>query len=145
MTSDGAVSEPDDEESDVLDNISLNIEKGKTYALVGPSGGGKTTICHLIPHFYDVEKGEIFLDGKEVSAAAETRVIFDAMSDGEIAAYLDTSEPYDKAGAYAIQGKAGAYIKGIEGDYFNVVGLPVNLMKNTLKESFSIELCELTK
>ena len=87
----------------------------------------------------------LFLDGKEVSAAAETRVIFDAMSDGEIAAYLDTSEPYDKAGAYAIQGKAGAYIKGIEGDYFNVVGLPVNLMKNTLKESFSIELCELTK
>ena len=55
-----------DEESDVLDNISLNIEKGKTYALVGPSGGGKTTICHLIPHFYDVEKGEIFLDGKEI-------------------------------------------------------------------------------
>ena len=55
-----------DEESDVLDNISINIEKGKTYALVGPSGGGKTTICHLIPHFYDVEKGEIFLDGKEI-------------------------------------------------------------------------------
>lgn len=87
----------------------------------------------------------LFLDGKEVSAAAETRVIFDAMSDGEIAAYLDTSEPYDKAGAYAIQGKAGAYIRGIEGDYFNVVGLPVNLMKNTLKESFSIELCELAE
>lgn len=55
-----------DEESDVLDNVSLNIEKGKTYALVGPSGGGKTTICHLIPHFYDVEQGEIFLDGHEI-------------------------------------------------------------------------------
>lgn len=55
-----------DEESDVLDNVSLNIEKGKTYALVGPSGGGKTTICHLIPHFYDIEKGEIFLDGHEI-------------------------------------------------------------------------------
>ena len=55
-----------DDECDVLDNISLNIEKGRTYALVGPSGGGKTTICHLIPHFYDVEKGEIFLDGKEI-------------------------------------------------------------------------------
>lgn len=55
-----------DDESDVLDNISLNIEKGKTYALVGPSGGGKTTICHLIPHFYNVEQGEIFLDGKEI-------------------------------------------------------------------------------
>ena len=55
-----------DEEKDVLDNISINIEKGKTYALVGPSGGGKTTICHLIPHFYDIEQGEIFLDGREI-------------------------------------------------------------------------------
>ncbi len=55
-----------DTEKEVLDHISLNIEKGKTYALVGPSGGGKTTICHLIPHFYDVSSGEIFIDGKEI-------------------------------------------------------------------------------
>ncbi len=55
-----------DGEKDVLDNISLNIEKGKTYALVGPSGGGKTTICHLIPHFYDVTEGEILIDGREL-------------------------------------------------------------------------------
>ncbi len=51
---------------DVLKNIDLKIESGKTFALVGPSGGGKTTICHLIPHFYDVENGEIFIDGKEI-------------------------------------------------------------------------------
>ena len=55
-----------DEEKDVLRGVSLNIEKGKTFALVGPSGGGKTTICHLIPHFYDVTEGEIFIDGKEL-------------------------------------------------------------------------------
>ena len=55
-----------DEDKDVLRHVNLNIEKGKTYALVGPSGGGKTTICHLIPHFYDVESGEILLDGKEI-------------------------------------------------------------------------------
>ena len=55
-----------DEDKDVLRNVDLDIEKGKTYALVGPSGGGKTTICHLIPHFYDVESGEILLDGKEI-------------------------------------------------------------------------------
>ena len=85
------------------------------------------------------------LGGREVTAAAETKVIFDEMTDGEIEAYLNTSEPYDKAGAYAIQGKAGVYIKGIEGDYFNVVGLPVNLLKNTLKEKFGIVLCELAK
>ena len=50
----------------VLRHVNLDIGKGKTFALVGPSGGGKTTICHLIPHFYDVMSGEIFLDGKEI-------------------------------------------------------------------------------
>ncbi len=55
-----------DDDKDVLNNVSLTIEKGKTFALVGPSGGGKTTICHLIPHFYDVTDGEIFIDGKEI-------------------------------------------------------------------------------
>ncbi len=55
-----------DEDKNVLRHVNLNIEKGKTFALVGPSGGGKTTICHLIPHFYDVESGEILLDGREI-------------------------------------------------------------------------------
>ena len=50
----------------VLDNLSLHVKKGQTYALVGPSGGGKTTICHLIPHFYDCVDGEILIDGKEL-------------------------------------------------------------------------------
>ena len=51
--------------TDVLDHLSLHIKKGQTYALVGPSGGGKTTICHLIPHFYDIPEGDgdILIDG----------------------------------------------------------------------------------
>ncbi len=53
-------------ERDVLRHVNLDIPSGKTFALVGPSGGGKTTICHLIPHFYDVHSGEILLDGKEI-------------------------------------------------------------------------------
>ena len=55
-----------DGEHDVLDHVSLDIETGKKFALVGPSGGGKTTICHLIPHFYDVTDGEILIDGKDL-------------------------------------------------------------------------------
>ncbi|MBR3592568.1 MAG: ABC transporter ATP-binding protein [Clostridia bacterium] len=51
----------------VLKNVSLKIEKGQTFALVGPSGGGKTTICHLIPHFYDVREGEILIDGVNIN------------------------------------------------------------------------------
>lgn len=54
------------DDKNVLNHINLDIEKGKTYALVGPSGGGKTTICHLIPHFYDVKSGQILIDGKEI-------------------------------------------------------------------------------
>ena len=50
----------------VLKNVSLTIESGKTVALVGPSGGGKTTICSLIPRFYDVTSGSIKLDGVDV-------------------------------------------------------------------------------
>ncbi len=53
--------------ADVLKNISLSIEKGKTYALVGPSGGGKTTICHLIPHFYNIRSGNILIDGIDIN------------------------------------------------------------------------------
>lgn len=55
-----------DEDKRVLRHVDLDIEKGKKFALVGPSGGGKTTICHLIPHFYDVVSGQILLDGKEI-------------------------------------------------------------------------------
>ena len=54
------------EEEKVLQNVSLSIDSGKTIALVGPSGGGKTTICSLIPRFYDVTDGSIKLDGTDI-------------------------------------------------------------------------------
>ena len=57
-----------------------------------------------------------------------TRVRFCEMSDEEINWYVSTGEPSDKAGAYAIQGKGGIFIEKIEGDYFNIVGLPIRLV-----------------
>ena len=77
---------------------------------------------------------------REARASASTKVFFDSLTDDEIEAYLNTSEPYDKAGAYAIQGRASAFIKGIEGDYFNVVGLPVNTLYNLLRDEFGIRM-----
>ncbi len=49
-----------------MNNIKLDIDAGKTLALVGPSGGGKTTLCHLIPRFYEVDEGRITIDGKDI-------------------------------------------------------------------------------
>lgn len=56
-----------DEDSDVLKDVSLKIKAGETFALVGPSGGGKTTICHLIPRFYHLSEGQILVDGKDIN------------------------------------------------------------------------------
>ena len=55
-----------DGKREILSGIDLTVDAGKTFALVGPSGGGKTTICHLIPHFYEIEQGKILLDGMDI-------------------------------------------------------------------------------
>ena len=60
-----------------------------------------------------------------ISHVEHTRVKFRALSDDEIRAYISSGECDDKAGAYAVQGKGSLLVEGIEGDYFNVVGLPV--------------------
>lgn len=65
--------------------------------------------------------------------SVETRVKFFDLTDREINDYLDTGEPFDKAGAYGIQGKGSLLVEKIDGDYFNVVGLPVSTLNKYLK------------
>lgn len=74
-----------------------------------------------------ISKGE-----KCVTFSEKTEVEFNHMTEGEIEEYISSSEPYDKAGSYAVQGKACVYIKGLNGDYFNVVGLPVSRLYKEL-------------
>jgi len=90
-----------------------------------------------------VISGIALLTDKKASVQAETtRVIFDKIPEREIEQYLATSEPYDKAGAYAIQGFASLWIKGIEGDYFNVIGFPVKCFADLLRDDYGISLAE---
>ena len=72
--------------------------------------------------------------GKRSSCAVETKVWLRKMTDQELRAYVKTGEPLDKAGAYAIQGIGSLIVKKIEGDYFNVIGLPVASLAVTLKK-----------
>ena len=75
---------------------------------------------------HEVYTGICLLDRDgPVCGAEKTRVFFRELSDGEIRRYIETGEPMDKAGGYGIQGKAALFVRAIEGDYFNVVGLPL--------------------
>lgn len=69
---------------------------------------------------------------KTITFSVETKVKFFELTDTEINAYIDTSEPFDKAGGYGIQGKGSLFVERIEGDYFNVVGLPVSALNKAL-------------
>lgn len=89
---------------------------------------------------HQVYTGVAFLNFDEngekavISHAVETKVYVNPMSAEEIERYVESKEPMDKAGAYGIQGKFSAFIEKIEGDYFNVVGLPVSYVYQVLKE-----------
>lgn len=77
----------------------------------------------------------------EVAAEnCETKVKFKELSKEEIAAYVKSGEPMDKAGAYGIQEKGALLIEEIKGDYFNVVGLPLCRLGKLLKKEFGIDL-----
>lgn len=88
------------------------------------------TLCMLQGKTHQVYTGFTFLWKKEgkwkaYSFAEKTDVTFYPVTEREIRAYVRTGEPMDKAGSYGIQGKFGVYVKGINGSYTNVVGLPV--------------------
>jgi septum formation protein len=99
----------------------LRLLSGKTHEVT-------TGVCLASPQ----SKAE----NLELRTASETTLVtMTALTEEDIAAYIATGEPMDKAGAYAIQGIASRWISRIEGDYFNVVGLPVALVYRMLQEA----------
>lgn len=83
---------------------------------------------------HQVVTGACLISSEATEVAAETTVVtMEAITETEIAAYVATGEPMDKAGAYAIQGHAARWIPRIEGCYFNVVGLPIALVARMIE------------
>lgn len=80
----------------------------------------------------EINNGKEIVPYKKISFADVSKVIFYPMTHEQIDAYVATKEPMDKAGAYAIQGKFAVYIKEIIGDYYNIVGLPISKLYQTL-------------
>ena len=86
---------------------------------------------------HHVYTGFCVYDGEKlVAETVATEVVFAEMSDDEIARYVASGEPMDKAGAYGIQGGAARFVSEIRGDYYNVVGLPLCRLATVLKKDF---------
>lgn len=89
---------------------------------------------------HDVFSGLTVCTGERMVTACErTSVVFRALTEAEIAAYIRTGEPFDKAGAYGIQGMGMLLVERIDGDYYNVMGLPVCRLLLLLR-SFGVDL-----
>jgi septum formation protein len=101
----------------------LRTLSGRTHAVI-------TGVCLVGP----VASGQWSVASNTDTASETTLVTFCELSDDEIRSYVATGEPMDKAGAYAIQSMASRWIPRIEGDYSNVVGLPVALVYRMLRE-----------
>lgn len=82
----------------------------------------------------------VIRDGLPFSSFVTTKVFVDDLTDDEINTYIDTKDPFDKAGSYGIQGIFSKHISKIEGCYFNVVGLPTNALAKLFKEATGVSL-----
>jgi septum formation protein len=113
----------------------LSMLSGRTHQVV-------TGVCLVGPRL----RTRLRTDDQQPEAGFEdirsetTLVTMDPLGDDDIHSYVAAGEPTDKAGAYAIQGRASRWVSHIEGDYFNVVGLPVSLVYKMLQEHGAIEI-----
>ncbi len=106
---------------------------GKPYT----AGEARKMLAQISGKSHDVITGFTVLDtatNKIISGTVNTKVYIKKLTKKEIDAYVQTGEPLDKAGAYGIQGLGAVIVEKIEGDYYNVVGLPLNALAEVLKD-----------
>jgi len=115
---------------------------GEVFGKPKTSERAKYMLQKLSGRGHSVITGFAIIDtetGKEISKSVETKVYFKNLSEKEIDAYIATGEPLDRGGGYAIQGLAALFVEKIEGDYFNIVGLPILALTTELK-NFGINI-----
>ena len=101
--------------------------KGHTYGKPDSEAGAGAMLKELSGNSHKVSTGIAWVnEGRTFTDCVTTQVEFAELTDEQIRAYIATGEPMDKAGAYAIQGRAAAFIREIKGSFSNVVGLPLN-------------------
>ena len=119
--------------------------EGRILGKPADEADAKEMLRSLSGHSHKVVSGIALLtENGEAAAAEETAVRFSVLTEQEIDRYVRSGEPMDKAGAYAIQGGASIWVEGIDGDYHNVVGLPVYRLNRLLEEFLGIGLLDLT-
>jgi septum formation protein len=111
---------------------------GRIYTKPKDSGDAERMLEELSGKTHAVVSGlALVTPGWEIVDAEHTRVTFRALTPRDLASYIATQEWEGRAGAYAIQGKGGALVERVEGDYLNVVGLPASLLVRLLAEKFA--------
>jgi septum formation protein len=126
----------------VIGADTIVVLKGKILGKPKDSKGAKSMLRELSGKTHEVLTGLAVIDassGKTIVDFVGTKVKFRKLTDEEITNYVTTDRPFDKAGAYAIQEKAGLFVEKIDGCYFNVVGLPLARLAEILKE-FNVTL-----
>ena len=100
--------------------------QGQILGKPADEADAKRMLTMLSGQTHEVYTGVCVIEDEKIKTFyEETKVTFYEISDEQIDHYIKTGEPMDKAGSYGIQGKAAVFIKGIEGDYYNVVGFPI--------------------
>ena len=115
----------------------LGVLEGKILGKPKTEDEAREMLAAMSGMSHSVITGFTILDadnGRTVSRSVETKVRFKELTEDEIDAYVRSGEPLGKAGAYAIQGLGAVLIESIEGDYFNVMGLPLSALAESLKE-----------